>query len=92
MKKIVKYETPFEHKFSIQMPIGAEILCVQQDQKTFKPCIFALIDDSNSLEERFFELFATEQEIYGDMGVDRKYLGTYQYQQGEFIGHLFERL
>lgn len=92
MIKVKKYETPFENKFKLLMPIGAEILCVQQDQKTFKACIFALVDDSNSVEERFFELFATDQEIYQDMGIDRKYLGTYQYQKGEFVGHLFERL
>lgn len=79
MIKVKKYETPFENKFKLLMPIGAEILCIQQDQKTFKACIFALVD-------------ATDQEIYQDMGIDRKYLGTYQYQKGEFIGHLFERL
>ena len=44
----------------------------------------------DKIEERLFELFGTGQEIKYDMGVDRKYIGTYQYQKGEFVGHVFE--
>ena len=88
---IWKFETPFEEKFIIKMPKGTEILCVQQDKKTFKPCVWGLVYPENELEERFFELFGTGHDIHNDMGVDRKYLGTYQYQNGEFIGHIFER-
>ena len=91
MKTIWKFETPFEDKFKLEMPKNAEILCVQQDKKTFKPCIWAIVDTENKTEERFFELFGTGNHMHGDMGVDRKYLGTYQYQKGEFVGHLFER-
>jgi len=90
MKTIWKFETPFEDKFKLEIPKGAEILCVQQDQKTFKPCILALVDTEKETEERFFELFGTGNPVHVDMGVDRKYLGTYQ--KGEFVGHLFERL
>ena len=28
----------------------------------------------------------------GAMGIERNYIGTYQYQRGEFVGHIFERL
>jgi hypothetical protein len=92
MKTIWKFETPFEANFAIQMPKSAEILCVQQDQKTFSPCIWAMVDTQNESEERFFELFGTGNPMHVDMGVDRTYLGTYQYQKGEFVGHLFERI
>lgn len=92
MKTIWKFETFFSEKFKILMPKDAEILCVQQDKKTFKPCIWAMVKTENELEERYFELFGTGNEIYQDMGIDRKYLGTYQYQNGEFVGHLFERI
>lgn len=74
------------------MQKNAEILCVQQDKKTNIPCIWALVESDNTLEERVFELFSTGNEMKFDMGVERKYIGTYQYQNGEFVGHLFERI
>ena len=92
MKTIWEFETLFEGKFSIKMPKSAEILCVQQDQKTFKPCIWAMVESENEIEERYFELFGTGHPMHVDMGNGRKYLGTYQYQKGEFVGHLFECL
>ena len=55
MKTIWKFETPFEDKFKLEMPKSAEILCVQQDQKTFKPCIWVMADTENETEERFFD-------------------------------------
>ena len=93
MKQAVwKFETPFEDKFSLQMPKGSEILSVQQDQKTMIPCIWALVYPENEKEERFFELFGTGHPIHNDMGIERKFVGTYQYQRGEFVGHIFERV
>ena len=89
---IWKFETPFEEKFVIEMPKGSEILCIQRDEKTSKPCIWALVYPENEKEERIFELFGTGTKVINDMGVDRKYIGTYQYQKGEFVGHVFERL
>jgi hypothetical protein len=44
------------------------------------------------MEDRFFELYGTGHSIHEDMGIERKYIGTYQYQRGEFVGHIFERL
>lgn len=90
MKTIWKFETPFEEKFKLEMPKDAKILCVQQDQKTFKPCIFAMVETENEIEERFFELYGTGHAMSFYFGSDRVYLGTYQYQKGDFIGHLFE--
>jgi hypothetical protein len=92
MKKIYKYPTQHAKMFSFKMPKGAEILCVQVDQKTGIPCIWALIDPNIPEEYRDFELFGTGHEIYYDMGVERKYIGTYQLNNGEFVGHIFERI
>ena len=89
---IWKFETPFEENFLIQMPTQSEILSVQQDQKSMKPCIWALVYPDNPKEERCFELFGTGNTINNDMGIERKYVGTYQYQRGEFVGHIFERI
>lgn len=92
MKTIWKFETPFEDKFTIEMPTESEILCVQQDQKSGIPCIWALVYPMNSKTERHFELFGTGHNIHEDMGIDRKYIGTYQVDGGNFVGHLFERI
>ncbi len=95
MKVIWKFSTidnGFDEKFSIYMPKGAEILTVQTDEKNNHPTIWALVDPEQENEERFFELFGTGHEIHGDMGVERKYIGTYQYQKGAFVGHIFERI
>jgi hypothetical protein len=93
MKETIwKFEAPFENKFTIKMPVGGQILCVQLDEKTNIPCIWALVDSAAEKGERVFELFGTGNPINNDMGVVRKYIGTYQYQRGEFVGHLFERI
>ena len=89
---IWKFETPFEEKFEIEMPKGAEILSIQRDEKTSIPCIWALVYPENEKEKRMFELFGTGHSIHNDMCVSRKYVGSYQYQKGEFVGHVFERL
>lgn len=90
MKTIWKYETPCESIFYITMPKDAEILCFQIDNKTYTPCIWAMVDNENRLEERTFELFGTGVFMPTEIGKIRKYIGTYQ--NGAFVWHLFERL
>jgi len=92
MKTIWKFETPFEDKFTIEMPTESEILCVQEDQKSGIPYVWALVYPENSKVERYFELFGTGNFVHEDMGVDKKYIGTYQVDNGSFVGHLFERI
>jgi hypothetical protein len=95
MKAIWKFSTieqGFADNFSIFMPKGAEILTIQTDEKNNHPSIWALVDPDQEKEERFFELFGTGHQIHEDMGIERKYIGTYQYQRGEFVGHIFERI
>lgn len=89
MKTIYKFETQFNDLFRIKMPKDAEILCVQVDQKNNIPCIWAMVDTKNKLEDRYFELFGTGNLIHTDMGISRKYIGTYQIRL--FVWHLFER-
>jgi len=75
---------------SILIPKGAEILTVQTQDNI--PCIWAKVDTEAKHEERFFEIFGTGHKIHCDMGVDRKYIGTFQIDNGNFVFHLFERL
>jgi len=74
------------------MPREAEILSVQVDQKNATTYIWALVDTEKVMYERYFEVIGTGHPIYEDMGVERKFIGTIQLNQGSFIGHVFERL
>lgn len=89
---IYKYELRIDDLIKINMPKDAEILTVQKDQKTNKPCIWALVNTENEEETRYFEIFGTGSEIKYGMGVDRIYIGTFQSEKGAFIGHVFEYL
>jgi hypothetical protein len=95
-RTIWKYSTieyGFDKNFTIIMPKGAEILTIQRDEKNNHPTIWAMVDpNEKEQEERDFELFGTGHEISFDMGIERKYIGTYQYQNGEFVGHIFEKI
>jgi hypothetical protein len=92
MKTIWKFSTlkgmDFKERFIIKMPKGAEILTVQVDEKNNHPTIWALVDTEADVEYRNFVLVGTGNPI-GTL-VDKKYIGTYQYQRGEFVGHIFE--
>jgi hypothetical protein len=90
MKTIYKYQIEVKHNFSLILPAKAEILTVQMQNAT--PYIWVLADLKISSEERFFEVFGTGHEIPYDMGIDRKYIGTFQMMGGSLIFHLFERL
>jgi hypothetical protein len=71
--------------FEIEMPVGAEILCVQVQYGTAK--IWALVDDPTITEKRKFRIKVTGEEFNR---FDLKYIGTVQLHDGHFVGHLFE--
>lgn len=87
--KFCTIDNGFVNKFKFKMPINAELLYVDLDENNF-PCIWALVYPEAEKEIRTFQLFVTEQEIPNDMGVVRKYVGSYRYRNGEFIRHIFE--
>lgn len=73
----------------LSLPKGAEILCVQTQFN--EPCLWALVEEGNT-EFRVFETFGTGHPVHCDMGVDRKYIGTYQLDGGSLVFHVFERI
>jgi hypothetical protein len=81
----------FADRFEIKMPKNTQLLYVDIDAHNF-PCIWGLVYPHEETEIRYFELFGTGHTIPNDMGVERKYVGSYRYQNGEFIGHIFERI
>ena len=90
VKTIYKYELEVKDIQRIFLPAGSEILTMQNQNHT--PHIWAMVDSANECVERVFEIFGTGHHIHEDMGVDRKYIGTFQMQGGTLVFHLFERL
>lgn len=86
MKKIYKFEIPVMDVFTVNMPAGAKILTVQTQFN--KPVIWALVDTEESYYGKAFQLFGTGQTIEDAEG--RRYIGTFQLDAGNFVGHLFE--
>ncbi len=88
-KVIYKYELQIGDN-AILMPVDAEILSVQTQFN--KPMIWALVDPKAEKEERCFEIFGTGHPVYYDMGVERKFLSTIQFHDGDYVFHVFERI
>lgn len=75
---------------NIKMPKDAEILTAQsQGDDAF---IWALVDPSKEVENRVFDTFGTGHNIGYDMGVERKYINTFQMDGGALVFHVFELL
>lgn len=92
-KTIWKYELETKDKVKIEMPIGAEILTLQTQNGSGKPCLWVLVDEKQSLETREFHIFGTGHIIYdSETNKQRRYIGTYQSQSGNLVFHCFELL
>ena len=89
-KKIYKYDLDVTDVQHIQLPAGSEILTVQTQFDI--PRLWALVDPNESdTEERTIEMFGTGHDIHCDMGIDRKYIATFQIRAGNLVFHAFER-
>ena len=89
--KFCTTDNGFANRFEIKIPKNTQLLYVDIDAHNF-PCIWGLVYPQEEMEIRYFELFGTGHTIPNDMGVVRKYVGSYRYQNGEFMGHIFERI
>jgi hypothetical protein len=78
------------NRFAVEMPKNAEILTVQVQNET--PCIWALVNPESPKELRHFEFYGTGHDIHCDMGIERKYINTFQLDGGALVFHLFERV
>lgn len=79
---IFKYAIGITEEISIPMPVGAEILCVQE-QRGF-PCIWARINERAAMAPRAFQWRGTGHPADGT----GRYVGTIQL--GALVFHLFE--
>ena len=70
------------------MPKGAEILTAQiQDDNL---CLWALVNPKVRTEIRVIEIFGTGNPISSYARINRKYISTFQIQEGNLVFHVFE--
>lgn len=88
MKRIYKYQLKVTDVNTVEMPHGAEILCVQVQGKI--PCIWALVEDSETnFEKRTILTYGTGHSTLNTL---MHYIGTYQIENGALVFHVFEEV
>lgn len=89
-KSIWKFKLDTSDIIIVEMPIGAEILTVQEQND--KPCLWALVNiDEVEKEKRTFCVYGTGHIISSNSSNDmKKYIGTYQLMGGCLVFHVFE--
>lgn len=88
MRKIYKYPVEVADIQTILLPLGAQILSVQEQNG--QPYIWAILDTETDSEPRRFRLYGTGHNIETDNVL--KYIGTFQLLCGRLVYHLFEEV
>lgn len=86
-KTIWKFPLPMTGLPSIDMPGGAEILCVQTQGE--QPAIWALVDPASPPRTRYFSVYGTGHSVDPAESV-KSYVGTFQQARGALVFHVFE--
>lgn len=87
MNAIWKYPLNIADVQIVEMPLNAEILCVQMQGTS--PCLWALVNPEDELAFRKIEIFGTGHSM---LEANRKYIGTVQSHSGALVWHVFERV
>jgi hypothetical protein len=88
MKTIHKYQLPrMAGTANVLMPQGAHILCVREQQEY--PCLWALVDDQQPLENRQFLTRLTGGNCVLIENA-HSYIGTAIMENGGFVVHVFD--
>lgn len=97
--KIFKYPLKLTDEQTIKIPAGAVILCVQIQREY--PCVWALVEEVNGLEEFKFWIYGTGNPISIDPKYKnewfppreflrgQRYVGTFQMADGSLVWHVF---
>ena len=84
--RIWKYQIPLKDSFTINMPSGADVLCVQLQGGL--PTIWAAVNPEAPLLDVAFVLHGTGHQVSDEAG---PYIGTFQLSNG-LVFHLFEAI
>lgn len=84
-----KYELDLYGDQTLELPVGSRIATVQSQKGNL--CIWALVDpDETETEERTIEIHTTGGMITYTDEIHKRYIGTVQMDNGEFVAHVFE--
>ncbi len=86
MKTIWKFDVAVNDGFSVDMPLGSRVICVQVQRSS--PVMWALVDTAEPLRSRRFRVYGTGNPADG--ATVAGYVGTFQ--TGALVWHLFEVL
>jgi hypothetical protein len=89
---IIKWPLEQDKVQVLMLPVGAKILCVQALRE--RPCIWVLGEEPPyvDVEKRVLVTFRTGDRLpVHDAGYLGRYVGTYQLESGNVIGHVFEQ-
>lgn len=87
METVWKFSLEVTDEQHIEIPNGAEILTVQTNGKDGQPYLYAKVDTERTLERKKIITRGTGHKLSILTG---KYIGTYQYNEGLFVFHVFE--
>jgi len=87
MSKIFKYPLDVTGTQTVMLPKGGKSLTVQVQHGV--PCLWAAVDPEQGLEAIVIGIYGTGHELL-DKAQRMNYLGTFQLDDGDFIGHVFE--
>lgn len=88
MMTIFKYAINVTNVSVVEMPVNADILCVQVQNG--EPFLWAVVSDLAPKIPRIIETFGTGHRMPNKDR--RKYIGTYQLEGGALVFHVFERI
>jgi len=90
-KKILKFQLQVTDKLCLLLPKSTEILSVMVENNS--PMLFVMVStDDETSREFFFEVIQTNGIVSCDMGILRKFIGSFQLNNGNFSCHVFQRL
>lgn len=80
-----KYRLHISDWISLNMPDGAEPLCVQV--QSGHPCMWARVDPDRPAVVRHFRIAGTGHNLGSNVG---RYIGSFQLSNGALVFHVFE--
>jgi hypothetical protein len=86
-KTIWKFPLRVTDMNSVDMPLGAEILCVQAQREA--PTLWALCDPAAPKRTRYFVIYGTGHPVDASDSA-ANYVGTIQQYDGALVWHVFE--
>jgi hypothetical protein len=87
MKTIWKFPLQVTNDQILQMPHGAEILCVQVQGDNNAPCLWAIVEDTKFTYPRTIHMYGTGHKLASHPG---RFISTFQMDGGRLVFHVFE--